>query len=89
MCPSTACCHFSQQRQMAFHRIARATAIALTGYLLVASVVRAKKTCPCRSSGLSVFVDDSAESVVSVYGEAFDLVGSKGLGEGLQGCGGE
>jgi hypothetical protein len=35
-------------------------------------------------------VDDSAESVVSVYSEAFDVVGFKGLGEGLQGCrGGE
>jgi hypothetical protein len=35
----TACCHFSQQRQMAFHRIARAAAISLTGYLLTASVL--------------------------------------------------
>jgi len=33
-------------------------------------------------------VDDSAESVVSVYDEAFDLVEFKGSGEGLQGCGG-
>jgi hypothetical protein len=39
---------------------------------------------------MSIVVDDSADAVVSTYGEAFDVVGFKGLGEGLQGCrGGE
>jgi hypothetical protein len=39
---------------------------------------------------MSIFVDDSAEAVVSTCGEASDPVGFKGLGEGLQGCrGGE
>jgi hypothetical protein len=37
-----------------------------------------------------ILVDDSAETVLSVYGAAFDLVGFKGLGPGSQGCcGGE
>lgn len=35
---------------------------------------------------MSILVDDSAETVLSAYGEAFDLVGIKGLGPGSQGC---
>jgi hypothetical protein len=39
---------------------------------------------------MSILVDDSAETVQPAYGDAFDLVGGKGLGPGSQGCcGGE
>ncbi len=39
---------------------------------------------------MSIFVEDSAETVSPAYGEAFDPVGFKGLGSGSQGCcGGE
>ncbi|GAA3690418.1 hypothetical protein GCM10022267_91140 [Lentzea roselyniae] len=30
--------------------------------------------------------DDSAETVLSIYGEAFDLAGFEGLAQGPQGC---
>jgi hypothetical protein len=37
-----------------------------------------------------ILVDDSAETVLSAYGEAVDPVGFKGLGSGSLGCcGGE
>jgi hypothetical protein len=35
---------------------------------------------------MSVLVDDSAETILSVYGEAFDPAGFKGLGQVSQGC---
>jgi len=35
---------------------------------------------------MTILVDDSAETVLSVYGEAFDLIGFKRLGTGQQGC---
>jgi hypothetical protein len=35
------------------------------------------------SSGMSVLVEGSAKTVVSVYGDGFDLVGFNGLGPGL------
>ena len=35
---------------------------------------------------MAVLVDDSAETVLSVYGEAFNLVGFKRLGPRPQGC---
>lgn len=39
---------------------------------------------------MSVLVDDSAEMVLSAYGQAVDLVGLKGLGQGSRRCcGGE
>ena len=40
----------------------------------------------CSSSGMSILVDDSAETVQPVYGEALDLVGFKGLWPDSQGC---
>ena len=44
---------------------------------------------PCRSSGVSILVDDSADTVQPTYGEAFDLVVFKGLGPDSQGCRGD
>ena len=39
---------------------------------------------------MPILVEDSAETVLSIYGEAFDLGGLKRLGPGSQGCcGGE
>ena len=39
---------------------------------------------------MAIFADDSAETVLSIYGEAFDLVGYERLVPGSQGCcGGE
>lgn len=36
---------------------------------------------------MSILMDDSAETVHPAYGEAFDLVGFKGVGPGSQRCG--
>ena len=39
---------------------------------------------------MAILVDDSAETVLSIYGEAFDLAGFERLEPGSQGCcGGE
>jgi hypothetical protein len=35
---------------------------------------------------MSILVDDSADTVLPAYGEAFDLVGLKGLGTRSQRC---
>jgi hypothetical protein len=41
-------------------------------------------------SGIVILMDDSAETVVSIYSEAFDLGAFKWLGPGSHGCcGGE
>ena len=40
----------------------------------------------CSSSGMSILVDDTTETVPPAYGQALDLVGLKGLGPGPQGC---
>jgi hypothetical protein len=34
-----------------------------------------RKLRPCRLSRTAILVDDSAETIPSIYGEAFDLVG--------------
>lgn len=47
-----------------------------------------RKPRPCRSSSMSVLVDDSAETVLSTYLEAFDPIGFNRLRHGSQGCGG-
>jgi hypothetical protein len=35
---------------------------------------------------MAILVDDSAETVLSIWGEAFDLVGFERLRAGSQGC---
>jgi hypothetical protein len=40
----------------------------------------------CSSSGMSILVDDTTQTVPPAYGQALDLVGLKGLGPGSQGC---
>jgi hypothetical protein len=54
-------------------------------------VVAALQTCACRkprprrSSGMSVFTNDSAEAVLPTYREVLDLAGFKSLRQGSQG----
>ena len=49
-----------------------------------------RKPRPCRLSSMVTLVDDSTETVLSIYGEASDLVGFKSLRPRSQGClGGE
>jgi hypothetical protein len=55
-----------------------------------AQLCACRKPHPCRLSSMAVLVDDSAEAVLSIYGEAFDLGGLKRLGPSSQGfCGRE
>lgn len=46
------------------------------------------KIRPCRSRGVSVLVDDSTESILSMHGEAMGLVGLKGVRQGTKWCSG-
>jgi len=45
-----------------------------------------RKPHPCWLSGAVILVDGSAETVSSIYGEAFNLGGFKRLGPSTQGC---
>jgi cation-transporting ATPase I len=45
-----------------------------------------RKHHPCRSSGRSILVDDSAKTILPTYGEAIDPFSLEGLGQGLQRC---
>jgi hypothetical protein len=57
-------------------------------FTLVDEPCACRKPHPCRLSDIAILMDDSAETVLSTYGEAFDLGWLKRLGPGSQGsCG--
>jgi hypothetical protein len=62
--------------------------VRLTDWLVLLCACR--KPHPCWLSGAVILVDDSPKTVTSIYGQAFDPIGSKRLRPGPQGCrGGE
>lgn len=58
----------------------------LCGFILVDQPCACRKLRPCRLSSLAILVDDSAESVLPIYGEAFDLSGFDRLRPDQQEC---
>jgi hypothetical protein len=45
-----------------------------------------RKFRPCRSSGISVLVNDSTEAILSMHGEVMNLVGFKDARHGAKWC---